>query len=154
MARKPDIQYIRYYTDGSAAQQVEPQSPRRRSTLPKPRKRKRYTVQVDLLAIGGILVSAVLLIMMIVGAVQLTQAQRQRNQMADYVHQLQLQNQQLEEQYAAGYDLEEVEQAALALGMIPSDQAQHITISVERPQRVAEPTFWERVQTFFAALAE
>ena len=153
MARKPEVQYIRYYTDGSAARQLEPKAPRKRKTaLPKSQRQKRKVVYVDPVAIGGIAVSAVMLVMMAVGSVQMYNAHRQNVQMEAYVQSLSRENAVLQDTYEAGIDLEEIEQSALALGMIPEAQAQTFTVSVEMPQIVEEPTFWEKVGAFLTGL--
>ena len=47
---------------------------------------------------------------------------------------------------------EEIEKAALALGMIPQEQAQSITISVPMPEAVEEPSFWEKTAVFLEGL--
>ena len=61
MARQPDVQYIRFYTDGSAARKVEVAGPVRNSALPqKPRKKKKIVLYVDPLAILGIFTAVIL----------------------------------------------------------------------------------------------
>ena len=63
------------------------------------------------------------------------------------------QNQELEETYRSGYDLEEIERKALALGLVPVEQVQHIRMQVELPaQKVEEPSFWEEMTAFFAGI--
>ena len=68
------------------------------------------------------------------------------------VFELQNQNVTLTAQYRSGYDLEEVRSAALALGMIPVEEAQvmnlHVTVPVKRP----EPTFLEDMIWFLEGL--
>ena len=67
MARKQESRYIQYYV-GTAAPKLVPQLPKKNKTkLPKVYKQQSYTVQVDPLALGGIVVSVVMLVLMAVG---------------------------------------------------------------------------------------
>lgn len=154
MARKTEIQYIRYYTDGSAARQLEIRPPRKkRSSLPKVRKQKKRVIYVDPLAVGGIFVSAVMLVLMAVGSFQLYAVQQQASRMESYVAALTEQNQVLSDTYESGYDLETVEEVALALGMIPADQAQTITIRIPEPGAAEEElSAWENFWAFLAGI--
>ena len=153
MARKPDIQYVRYYTDGSAARQLEVYSPRKNKTAaPRPKKQKGYVIYVDPLAVGGILLAAVMLVMMLVSSIQLAVARQELSTAQAYVTTLTQSNEQLRRTYDEGYDLEEVEKSALALGMIPISQATTIFVDVEEEEIVEEPTFWERVSMKLAEL--
>jgi len=146
MPRKPDIQYVRFYTDGSAARQLEVDSPRKYKTAtPRPRKRKGYVFYVDPLAVGGILLSVVLLIVMLVSSIQLVVARQQLSDTKAYVTTLTQSNEHLLRTYEESYDLEEVEKSALALGMIPASQARTIYVEVEEDPVVEEVTFWERM---------
>ncbi len=150
MARKTEIQYIRYYTDGSAAKKIEPKLPRKKSKPIAPRRpRIQYVLHVDLLAICGIAVAAVLLIMMVVGVVQLRTAQEQTRQYAQYVQTLEQNNSLLQSQYAAGYDLEEIRHQAQLLGLVPMDSVEQIALQIPVPQPAPEPTLWERICQFF-----
>lgn len=153
MARKTEIQYIRYYTDGSAARQLEISQPRKKKpALPKARKQKKRVIYLDPLAVGGIFVSAVMLVLMAVGSVRLYAAQQQAMQMERYVAALTAQNQVLSDTYESGYDLETVEEVALALGMIPADQAETITIRIPEPAVEQETSAWENFWAFLAGI--
>lgn len=147
MARKPDIQYVRFYNEGSAARKLEVYSPYKNKTAaPRPQKQKGYVIYVDPLAVGGILLAAVMLVMMLVSTIQLVVARQQLSDTKAYVTTLTQSNEQLRRTYDAGYDLEEVEKSALALGMIPVSQATVITVDVEEDVVVEqEPTFWEKL---------
>lgn len=149
MARKPDVEYIRFYTDGSAAHQIEILPRRKKSRLPKVRKEKKRVLYVDPLALGGIVVSVVMLVLMLVGTVQLFVAHEQEQRMAQYVEMLQQRNGELTQTYESGYDLQTVEKAALSMGMIPVEQAQTITIVLPQPEPVEEVTLWSRISAFF-----
>ena len=146
MARKPDIQYVRYYTDGSAARQLEVHTPQKsKTTYPRTRKHKGYVIFVDPLAVAGILLAAVMLVSMVVGSVQLAVARQELSKVQAYVTTMTQVNEQLRKSYDESYDLEEVERSALAIGMIPVSEAQTITIEVEPEQIVEEVTFWDRI---------
>lgn len=157
MAKKHDIMYVNFYTGGSAAHKIELAPPRPKqpepAPVPKARPKKRTVVYVDPLAMASILVSAVMLVLMMVGMITLNDAHAQEARMEAYVQSLQEQNTQLQAEFDESYDPAAVEEAALALGMIPVEQAEHRTIYVEPvAEPVAEPTFWEQVQAFFAGL--
>lgn len=156
MARKNDIRYICYYTDGSAARQLEVKPPvRKKAQLPKVRPLKKIVVRIDPVAVGGIVLSAILLVMMLVGSFQLYTLRQQAQQMRQYADYLAEQNASLSITYESGYDLNAVEKSALALGMIPADQAENITISVAEsavPVQEKAPDMWERMSAFFEDL--
>ncbi len=151
MARRQESRYIQYYV-GTAAPKLVPQLPKKNKTkLPKVYKQQSYTVQVDPLALGGIVVSVVMLVLMLVGMATLGNAQKELAAAQVRVDALQSQNLQLEETYHSRYDLDTVEKAALGLGMIPVEQAQHITISVSQ-EPLRENTLWERIHFFLDGL--
>lgn len=151
MARKTEIQYIRYYTDGSAAKKIERTLPKKRRNKPMASQtsQQQYVLHVDLLAIVGIVMAVVLLIMMVAGIVQLRAAQEQARLHAQYVLELEKTNTLLQSEYADGYDLEQIRQQALLLGLVPIESVEHIDIQVSEPQAVEEPTIWERICEFF-----
>lgn len=149
MAQKPEIQYIQYHIDGSAARQLEPKLLPQRKILPRPKSRQqqkpRFILRIDPLVMVGVLVAAVMLVLIFVGFSQLNAVQQQVEQMQGYVQTLSAENVRLSNVYEAGCDLEDVEVKALALGMIPAEQAQHITITLPVHEEVPEPTLWERL---------
>ena len=151
MARKQEMRYIQYYV-GSAAPKLTFQQPKKKKTaLPKEYKQQSYTVRVDPLALGGIVVSAVMLVLMIVGLVQLSSAKQELAQMASYVETLQTINAEQKATFKEKCDLDAVEKAALEMGMIPIAEAQRMTISVPR-EEPQQGTFWERVGVFLEGL--
>ena len=153
MVRHPQVQYIRFYTDGSAARKVEVASPVR-NTKPaaKPRKKKKIILYVDPLAILGILTAVVMVAIMISSMVMLKNAKAQTAAMEQYVVQLREENVALQAEYEAGYDIQEIERTALALGMIPMEQAQHITLEKPATPTVQleekQPDTWDLIYTF------
>ena len=73
MARKPDVQYVRFVTDGSAARVAEWLPVKAKTRLPKIKKRKAKAsaIYLDPLAFVGILLSCVMLVLMVVMAILL-----------------------------------------------------------------------------------
>ena len=136
MARQTQIQYIQLYTQGSAARQLEPAVPERRkpkTKLPKPRRERVRVLRVDPLAWCGILVAAVMFVLMIVGCVRLYLVQAENARLESYVDQLIVENQVLQDTYESSYDLMEVYEAALEMGLVPVEQVPHIDIRVSEP---------------------
>lgn len=155
MARKPDIRYINQYISGTAAPNLVPQPVRRKKIqLPKPRVRenRELLLQVDPFAIAGIVVAAILLVLMFVGVTRLYAQRAEVSASAQYLEKLQTENVQLKDTYTAGYDLEEIERIALALGMVPKDTLIQDHIHVKVPAPVQEPTRWENFWNFVTGL--
>lgn len=157
MARSNEVQYIRYYSTGSAAEKVElPRIPKKQ---PKPKaapvqKKTAPVIRVDGLAAVGIVVAAVMLLCMLMGCVQVYNLNRQIQDLEVYVSQLELRQESLEADYAHGYDLEEIRQAAESMGLVPKDQVQHVTIHIPETETVVEISWWDTVlnaiREFFA----
>lgn len=151
MARQFDVQYVSFSADGNAARKVKPVSPWKIAKLPKINKKKRIVLHIDPVAIVGIVTAVVMLVMMIVGVVKLQQAQQQAAAMEAYVDTLRQENAQLTTAYHEGYDLEEIETMALALGMVPNTQVRTVRMDVPA---VEEDTTgpWEQVWIFLTGL--
>ncbi len=146
MIEKPKIQYIgQFYVHGSEAQKLEPKKERRipRTRLPLERLRKIEKIYLDPVALGAIVVAVVMLITMAVGVLQLRQDWMQYNAALKRVSVLNYQQFMLERDYRASYDLEEVQNKALGLGMVPMDQVPVKTVYVSIPQPEPEPGWWE-----------
>ena len=154
MAAKVDVQYIRFYTDGSAAKQVMPLFPEEKKAR-RARARKqaqRRVIYVDPVAIFSIAVAAALLVCMVVGLASLQQARQQNAQMLSYVQTLEQENERLQQTYAEGYDLQEIEKTALALGMVPAENVRNDAILVQMPEQEQMPSGWERFVAFLTGL--
>lgn len=156
MARQPDIMYVRAYTYGTAARKLEPaRTPKRPGVQPQRqravRRDRRKVIRIDPVSLCALAVAAVMLIAMAVGMIELGTIGAQADRMEAYVAELQSENAQLHADYRAGYDLEEVEQKALEMGLVPVEQVEHVTIHVEQPQAEPEQTAWQR---FCATLQE
>lgn len=157
MARSNDIQYIRYYSPGSAAEKVE--LPRLPKKQPKPKaapvpKKAVPVVRIDGLAAIGIVVAAVMLLCMLMGCAQVYSLNRQVLELKEYVSYLELQQDSLEADYAHGYDLEDIRSAALSMGLVPKDQVEHITVHIPETETVVEISWWDSllnsIREFFA----
>ena len=159
MARKADIQYVHhYYTAGTAAKKVAVKAERKKKPLPlfeplmMAEPDQKIVVKIDPLSVAATLVAAVLVVMMVVSLFQYSAAYQRNVELQEYVYTLSDENIRLEQKYRSGFDLNEIEAQALALGMIPMEEAQTITVSGSVPAHEAEPTRWERVQLFMSDL--
>lgn len=132
MARKPDVQYIHFVTDGSAARKAEIARPKPRTRLPKVKKKQEVgVIRIDLLACVGVLLSAVMLVLMVVSCFQLADYQSKANAMDDYVDHLKSENNRLNAQYEEVVDLGAIEDMALSMGLVPVEEVRHLSVSVE-----------------------
>ena len=155
MSQKPKIQYVgQFYIHGSEARQLEQEAKRKqaKSKLPLERLRSVREISLDPVAIGGILVSLVLLAVMVVGALQLKTDWANYRVMDSYVSRLSSQNAKLTEEYRSQYDLEDIRSKAQALGMVPREELQTRSVYVTVPQPEPEPTWWENLQWFLEGL--
>ena len=155
MAQRTSVQYVRFYTEGTAARKLEYAVPEKKITtvLPKPKKVKRRKIYVDPVAILGVAVAICMLVVMAVGINQLKQANAEAVMMEQYVNRLAFENKELAEQYEDSYDIEMVKQTAEALGMVPREEVPVTTIEVTVPVEVVEePTVWETIGTLLTNL--
>ena len=153
MAKRPDVEYIRFYTNGSAALKPEPVAQEDVFFTKAPQKIKRIKIFVDPVAILSIFVALCMLITVVAGFVRLKQANDKVAVMQAYVDQLEAEHAVLTHRYESGYDLDAVRRTALALDMIPAEEAPHITIAIPpEAEPVTNPTLWERLGTFLTGL--
>ena len=154
MAKKYNIEYVNFYTDGSTARKIAPALRPVKEIVSKPRTLKRKVLYLDPVAVLGITVAVCMLIVMLAGLLVLYNARSETAAMQQYVDQLETKNSQLSQSYADGYDLEEVERTALALGMVPRAQVQQIQIRMAAPPvaQVQTPTVWEQISIFLTSL--
>ncbi len=154
MARKHDILYVNFYTDGSAARKIAPAVPQvQPQRKPRAVKQKKIVVFLDPVAVCSIVVAAVLLIMMAVGLNELQAARLEEQAMEEYWETLMAENESLSATYQSEIDLAEVEKTALALGMVPKDQVESVQIRLESAVQT-QPTesFWQQVHSFLTNL--
>lgn len=154
MARQPEIRYINAYVSGTAAYQMEaaPVRKKKRVSLPKMRREKKTVIAIDPFAVCGIVVAAVMMVLLLVGFVRLQDARADVLAMENYVTSLEQKNAELQDTYSSGYDLEEIERIALAMGLVPSNQVPQLSIEVVIPHEPAEPTAWESFCAFLTGL--
>ena len=149
MARKPDIQYIHlFYVPGSEAQVLAPKPQRKKKkkfVLPKARQEKKIRIAVDAASVCGLVVASMMLVLMIVGVCQLAATCEDYVAMESYVIGLQNENVSLKEEYKSGYDLDDVREKALAIGMVPIEEVETITIKAAVPAEEPDPTWWENI---------
>ena len=161
MAQKPykhNIEYVqKFYSYGSEAKVVEfktvekvPEKPK----LPKREKEPVTTICIDPVAFCAMMVAVVMLLVMLAGSIQYSVIRQDHAVMQNYVNALREENVLLQHQYNAGYDLEEIESTALALGMIPISEARTIHMRVEVPIRQEDPGFLDNVRWFLSGLFE
>ena len=153
MASQTDVRYINAYVSGSMAYMTQPKPVRKKiAVMPKFRIQKELVIAVDPVAIFGIVVALAMAIVLLVGFMTLNQANEDARAMEAYVSTLQEQNTQLQDTYDSGYDLEQVRQIALAMGMVSAEDVPHISVAVNVPQEEAQPTAWENFCTFLTGL--
>ncbi len=128
MAQRLDVKYVQYRTDGNAARKVAPVQAFKTMKLPQVKKQSVPVIRIDPFALLGIALSVVMVVMLTVGIVQWCDARNDAQEMQTYTRYLERENAELTARYQESYDLAEVEQTALALGMIPRDQATHMTL--------------------------
>ncbi len=148
MAKRGGVMYIQYHIEGTAARQPEVR-PLRKKAQPQAPRKPQVVLQVQPLALLGILVAAVMLLSMAVGSVKLWKAQQEKQAMAEYVAHLEWANGLLEAEYESSLDLERIERDALALGMVPQEQVPHMSISLPETPTEEPQGFWEKIIGFF-----
>ena len=152
MAKQHIIQYVNFYTDGSAARKIEPVQPVAKPVTPKRNKKRSKVIRLDPIAILGMTVAACMLIMMIVGLCSLSKAEDETLAMQQYVNKLSQEKLALENQFEQRCDLDQIQQTALALGMVPADQVQQTTIYLQpdTQQESENTSVWVIVGTLLA----
>ena len=153
MAQRAAVQYVQFYTAGSAARKIAIEQPKKTERKPRVAKQKKIVVPIDPLALAGTVTALVLLVLMVVGVFQVQSAREKNAQMVQYVETLKSENAFLQSTYDNGYDLQQVENTALALGMVPAEQVERIPIRMDVPQEVQPETgFWSSLTAFLAGL--
>lgn len=157
MARQREVRYVNFYSAGSAAYRIDPVPARQEKKAvlpakPKPRRPAVQKIYVSRTVLAGLSCGVILLLALIIGVVQLTMVRQETAQLEKYVLSLQTENQRLSDTYHNSYDLEEIRQIAIARGMIPVEQAQHIYVPVSQQETVAQPSAWESIWIFLTGL--
>ena len=155
MTLQPDILYVPYCYDGTAARKMQPRRAPvqqvQRSQVNR-RRRKKTVVRIDPVAVLATAVACIMLVCMAVGLVRLNTVDEKTAQYEVYLNQLESENTVLQAQYHENYDADDVRQKALAMGMVPREQIPQVTLQVETPVEQEDPGFWEQVGTFLAGL--
>ena len=145
MTEKPKIQYIgQFYVPGSEAQVLAPKKKKKKAKTKLPIAKQEQ--------VKAIYIDPVMLAVMVVGALQLRSDWAQYEQMSNYVSRLNQNNAELERTYRDGYDLEDIRDKALALGMVPVEEVPSRTITVTLSQPKPERTLWDDIVWFFGGL--
>lgn len=153
MAMHTEVRYINAYVSGTAAYQPEKKPQKKQSVrLPKVRKQQKLMIPVDMVAVCGILAAVILSVALLVGLTQMHQAQQEAKAMKDYTIALQAENQKLQDTYSSGYNLEEIREIALKMGMVPVEDVPHMQIQLTAPQQVQQPTAWESFWAFMVGM--
>ena len=155
MNQKPKIQYIgQFYVHGSEARALELQEEKKqaKTKLPLAKLETIEKIYVDPVALAGIAVAVLMLVVMILGAVQLQSDWAEYQRMEDYVTDLRTENALLAHNYRAGYDLEDIEMKALAMGLVPSSELKTISVTVTAPEKQPVLTWDEKVVRFWNEL--
>ena len=156
MIRQPDIQYVQFSFDGTAARKLEnrPQASSNAKRKPQQKRRKRAykVVRVETGAILSLTLACVMVIVLAAGMLQLGFINAETEKMENYISVLQAENNQLQAEYDQSIDVEEVRQKALAMGLVPKQDTEQITISVRVPTVQEVPTVWDQIGTFLAGL--
>ena len=143
MVRNPNIEYIdRFYVHGSEAKVIEFAPKQPKTTLPKPVREKKTCIEVDPLALCGIVVAVVMILVMGIGLVDFKAAVEENRAVEAYLEELRNEHIMLEYEYHASYDPAVVEETAQALGMIRADKAPVVAITVTVPKQTQEYTWW------------
>lgn len=155
MTRQPDIQYVQFSFDGTAARKLETSRTEARQpqrVQNRRRQRKRKIIRLDPLALCAMVTAGVMLIVMAVGMLRLGSINQDAAKMEAYVSKLQTEQTQLQSEYRDSFDQEEIRQKALAMGLVPRQTGEQITISVQVPPVQEEQTVWDQIGTFLAGL--
>lgn len=155
MAEKERIEYVRYYAPGTEALKVDPKLRRQERAMKKPQTRREPTViHFDPTAVFGCTVAVAMALCVLFGFFRLY---RINNEVALAQNDLTVQKSlhyELETNYANGYDLDEVRAAAEAMGLVPMEQVQHITVHIPEPEPVVELPWWQEWWASFKGMFE
>ena len=154
MVQKPKIQYIgQFYVYGSEARALEQEQKKQAKTkLPLAKLETIEKIYVDPVALAAIGVAVILLVVMLFGAVQLQKDWASYQQMADYVTELKTENARLDQTYRAGYDLEDIEMKALAMGLVPGSELKSMAVTITIPEKAPVMTWDQKVVRFWNEL--
>lgn len=155
MAPKPKIQYVgQFYVYGSEARalEVEAQKEKAKTRLPKIRLDRFQKLYIDPVALGGLLVAAVILTVLVLGMHKLNESWQEYGRMSAYLTELKRTNATLSHSYHTGYDSDTVREAAKSVGYVENEDAQYMLITPRVPKKAAEPTLKDDIIWFVRSL--
>ena len=155
MNQKPKIQYVgQFYVHGSEARQLQQQEEKRqaKTRLPLARIQAIEKIYVDPVALAGIVVAVMMLVTMVLGAVQIKRDWDQYERVSAYVSELKRENARMSHAYHSSYDLEDIKTKALAMGMVPRNEVQTMSVTVTVPEPEVELTRMEEIKGFLEGL--
>lgn len=154
MAMQTEIQYVCYRYDGTSALQpvAQTNAVARRDTHSVARPRKQKAKRINMVSVLAVVMMIVMLASIVVTLVRMDAMRTEEQLLQNYIVDLEADNVTLQEQYRAGYDLEDIRQKALAMGMVPKDQVEQIILPVQLPQQEQEQTVWDQIGIFLAGL--
>ena len=151
---KVNNRYIQFYTPGTAAVKVAVQEEQYWLPISEPKKEKKTIIRIDPISVVGFVVAVCMLILLAVGVNQMNAARREVNALEHYIAQLTAENHALEETYNAGYELWDIEQKAINMGLIPVEEVEtyHIYVPATYVQVSETPTGWAKITTYLTSL--
>lgn len=155
MVQKPDIQYVtQFYSYGSEAKVLElkPKPQKKKFVLPKALPQQKIQIRIDPVAWAAVALAVVMIVLMAVSVGSYLDACADYEAMTDYVIELQNFNVEKQQEYVKLYDLDDIREKALALGMIPMEEAEVISISLVIPEPEPETPWWENISWFLKGL--
>ena len=155
MAQRPDIQYVtQFYSYGSEAKvlQLKTQTEKKKTSLPKAVPQQKICIQIDPVAWVAVALAITLIVLMAVSVNSFLIACTEYEVMTDYVIELQNFNVEKQQEYVKMYDLADIEEKALALGMIPVEEATVVYISPVLPEPEPEAPWWADISWFLKGL--
>lgn len=155
MAKRSEIQYVRYYATGSEALKLDPQPQhRKKARAAQVPAEERKVLHYDPVALFGTAVAVLLVVCVVIGFIQLNQMNDRIAQAQNNLSALKSQHYELETNYKNGYDLDEVRDAADAMGLVPMEQVEHITVHIPEPEVVEPLPRWQQWWLEFKAMFE
>ena len=152
MAYKPEIQYVgQFYVYGSEAQKVA-QKRKAQFQLPRPQPVKIEKVYVDPYALVGLVIAAVMLIAMVVGACQIHSCWQEYEEAFHDLSVIKREHALLEHTYNTNIDLEAVAKEAEAMGLVPVESLPAMSVRVTVPVPEPEETAWDEFVWFIQGL--
>ena len=101
---------------------------------------------------AGILIAVVMVLVMAVSVRGYLETCDEYRTMTRRVITLQNINVEKQQTYKEMYDLDDIREKALALGMVPMEEAEVITITPVIPEVEPEPQWWENISWFMKGL--